>query len=83
MEAPPPLTIPLGLELRREPNEFTHTPLMVPTDRRTVMMMMGGGLTNDMVPVPLFEDMLKSVSDTVDPTQSTRRRRVVTMRRHK
>jgi hypothetical protein len=83
MEAPPPLTIPLGLELRREPNEFTHTPLMVPTDRRTVMMMMGGGLTNDMVPVPLFEDMLKSVSETVDPTQSTRRRRVVTMRRHK
>jgi hypothetical protein len=83
MEAPQPLTIPLGLELRREPNEFTHTPLMVPTDRRTVMMMMGGGLTNDMVPVPLFEDMLKSVSETVDPTQSTRRRRVVTMRRHK
>jgi len=83
MEAPPPLTIPLGLELRRDPNEFTHTPLMVPTDRRTVMMMMGGGLTNDMVPVPLFEDMLKSVSETVDPTKSTRRRRVVTMRRHK
>ena len=83
MEAPQPLTSPLGLELRREPNEFTHTPLMVPTDRRTVMMMMGGGLTNDMVPVPLFEDMLKSVSETVDPTQSTRRRRVVTMRRHK
>jgi len=83
MEAPPPFTIPLGLELRREPMESTHTPLMVPTgDHRTVMMM-GGGLTNDMVPVPLFEDMLKSVSETVDPTQSTRRRRVVTMRRHK
>lgn len=83
MEAPPPLTIPLGLELRREPDELTHTPLMVSTgDHRTVMMM-GGGLTNDMVPVPLFEDMLKSVSDTVDPTKSTRRRRVATMRRHK
>lgn len=82
MEAPRPLTIPLGLELRREPNELAHTPLMVPTDHRTVMMM-GGGLTNDMVPVPLFEDMLRSVSETVDPTKSTRRRRVVTMRRHK
>jgi len=82
MEAPHTLTIPLGLELRHEPLTMGDSTLMVPTDGRTVTMM-GGGLTNEMAPIPLFDDMLRSVSDTVARSKTARRGKVYTMRKRR